>query len=146
MRWKIGDSDKFKIVKKLYVDIDGVLLTVKNTEIAEFSIPFIHFITQHFDCYWLTTHCKGINKIALAYLSSYFDPETISVLASIKATNWKTLKTEAIDFSSDFYWIDDYPLQAEIEVLKKYDVANKLIIANLNNRGELYRIIDILQP
>lgn len=32
---------------------------------------------------------------------------------------WNTLKTEAIDFDSPFIWIDDAPLEYEIEILKK---------------------------
>ena len=45
-------------MKKLYIDIDGVLLTIKNTQQPPFAIEFIDFITSIFDCYWLTTHCK----------------------------------------------------------------------------------------
>ena len=146
IRWKNGSTDNIYFVKKLYLDVDGVLLTLKNTRIADFSIPFIHFITKRFDCYWLTTHCKGNIGSVIAYLSEYFDAAIIEQLAVIKPTNWQTLKTEAIDFSTNFYWIDDYPLQAEFEVLKKHDVTNKLVIVDLSKFGELNRIIDFLQP
>ena len=32
---------------------------------------------------------------------------------------WKTLKTEAIDLESDFYWVDDQLLAVEREILEK---------------------------
>ena len=132
-------------MKKLYIDVDGVLLTTKNTQPAEDSTLFINFITKEYDCYWLTTHCKGNNKTVLNYLSPYFETETLSNLTHIKPTNWDTLKTEVIDFSAEFYWIDDQPLQNEIEVLKKQDALDRLIIVDLKKQGELKRIINMLR-
>ena len=41
---------------KLYVDIDGVLLNYENDGQADHSIELIDYITEEFDCYWLTTH------------------------------------------------------------------------------------------
>ena len=45
--------------RKLYIDIDGVLITTKNPVAPSGIDRFIQFITSNFDCYWLTTHCKG---------------------------------------------------------------------------------------
>src|SRR5690349_1793851 len=95
--------------KKLYLDIDGVLLTNKHTKVADDSSLFIIYIVDKFDCFWLTTHCKGDAGNAIKYLAGYFDEKTLKVLTEIKATNWTTLKTEAIDFSHEFVWIEDYP-------------------------------------
>ena len=44
---------------KLYLDIDGVLLHPKEDKAAEHAAELIEYITSEFDCYWLTTHCKG---------------------------------------------------------------------------------------
>lgn len=41
---------------RLYVYIDGVLLTAKDTRAADHSEEFIDFITIHYDRYWLATH------------------------------------------------------------------------------------------
>lgn len=57
---------------KLYLDIDGVLLDYDNDGRAEHSIELIDYITDEFDCYWLTTHCKGDAGTAVDYLSRYF--------------------------------------------------------------------------
>ena len=95
-------------MKRLYLDIDGVLLTTKQTRPASNVQEFINFVTSNFDCYWLTTHCKGNNQTVLKYLSEYFNKETLKKFETIKATNWTTLKTEAIDFNSDFFWLEDF--------------------------------------
>lgn len=128
---------------KLYLDIDGVLVTTKNTHAAEGVIPFLKFITEHFDCYWLTTHCKGDALPAVEYVKEYI-PNCESYLSKIKPTQWNTLKTEAIDFSSDFYWLDDYPMTAEKQVLAQYDRTSNLIVVNLKRPNELDDIIQIL--
>ena len=48
-------------MKKLYLDIDGVLLTTKNTRVADGAVEFIDLALSNFECYWLTTHCKDGN-------------------------------------------------------------------------------------
>lgn len=130
--------------KRLYLDIDGVLLTVKQTKPADHSIKFIEFIIENFDCYWLTTHCRGAANNAIRYLSSYFDDQTLQLLNKVKPTSWETLKTEAIDFSHDFFWLEDYPFNAEKEILSNYNRLESLLLVELNNRDELRRIINIL--
>jgi hypothetical protein len=130
---------------KLYIDIDGVLLTTKQAKPANNVITFIDFMTTNFDCYWLTTHCKGNDKTVLAYLKPYFDTSTIDKLKTIKPTNWETLKTEALDFTSDFFWLDDNPFNAEINVLQSHACVDKLIVVDLRNEGELERIVKKLQ-
>ena len=127
--------------KRLYLDIDGVLLTVKQTIPADHSTAFIEFITERFDCFWLTTHCKGDAQNAINYLSRYFDDRTIQLLHQVKPTNWETLKTEAIDFSHDFFWLEDYPFNSEKEVLIKNNRLASLILVDLNTTNELRRVI-----
>ena len=73
-------------------------------------------------------------------LSHYFPPNIIKMLHQVKPTKWDTLKTEGIDFDSDFYWIDDYAFEAEKQVLIRKDCINRLIVVNLNRKNELLRI------
>jgi len=127
---------------KLYLDIDGVLLTAKHTQAAPGVDEFIDFITQHFDCYWLTTHCKGDSAPALRYLSRFLLPATLEKLRlAVQPTTWDTLKTEAIDLASDFYWLDDQPFQSEIAYLRAHGVADRLIIVDLTRPNELANLI-----
>ena len=119
---------------KLYLDIDGVLLTTKNTRAKDFSKPFIKFIIEKFDCYWLTTHCKGDASAAIKYLSNYFPFFYLNMLRKIKPTNWGVLKTEAIDFESNYVWIDDMPMKAEQKVLQQKNTGHLFVV---NKNGNL---------
>jgi len=51
----------------------------------------------------------------------------------------ETLKTEAIDFSKDFRWLDDYVMPAERNVLIKNNAQNKLILIDLKNNPEILK-------
>lgn len=133
-------------MKKLYIDIDGVLLTIKKTQRPQYAVEFIDYITSTFDCYWLTSHCKeGNNLHLLQYLSSYYDDKTIDKLKKIKPTSWINAKVEAIDIHSDFYWLDDYVFQFEKEILKGFYKINRLIEVNLNYENELKHIKELLE-
>ena len=68
-------------------------------------------------------------------------------LSKIKPSpiNWKTLKTEGIDFNRKFYWIEDCPFIAEKQILKKHGCIDSLIEVNLNRANELNNIISLLQ-
>lgn len=129
---------------KLYIDIDGVLLTNKKTTASEYACEFLNYCVKNFDCYWLTTHCKGDNKNVLKYLNEYFNVEMNDTFNLIKITYWDKLKTEAIDFTSDFLWLEDNPFNAEIEILHKNNSINNLIVINLNNKDELIRVKNII--
>jgi hypothetical protein len=132
-------------VKKLYIDVDGVILTSRHTQPAPGIEEFIDFATKHFDCYWLTSHCKeGDASIVLRLLSQYFDDATMEKLKTIKATDWQSWKTEAIDLDSDFYWLDDHPMRAEMQVLKEHGKLDRLVVVDLQREDELKRIIQFL--
>ncbi len=129
---------------KLYLDIDGVLLTYKNIQAAEGVADFVSYITAHFDCYWLTTHCKGDASTAIDYLSEYLPQETMEKLKNVKPTTWDTLKTEGIDFDSDFIWVDDYVMNAEKSVLKERGKEESLIMVDLGKEDALLEIVSII--
>ena len=113
-------------MKQLYLDIDGVLLgrdEEGRVQLAEGAKQFIDFALANYDCFWLTTHCKGDASATLAYQAPYCSPELIEKLKVIKPTTfkpWKKRKTQAIDFNREFVWLDDYLFNAEIAVLKKH--------------------------
>lgn len=132
-------------MRKLYLDIDGVFLTKKRTRPADNVLPFIDFVINHFDCYFLTTHCKGDCKTALNYLGQFFDEITVKKFERIKPTNWATLKTEAIDFSEDFFWLDDNQFQSEVKIMESAGKLDRLLLVNLENQDELLKIQTRLQ-
>ncbi|VGO11827.1 hypothetical protein PDESU_00374 [Pontiella desulfatans] len=107
---------------KIYIDVDGVLLGKNNgdVQLAYKAKEFIRFALSQFDCYWLTTHCKGNAETALRYLRPYVDDETYRDLGRIKPTNFSVFKTEAIDPDEEFVWIEDELLQGEIKWLEDH--------------------------
>lgn len=128
-------------MKRIYLDIDGVLLTAKHKTKAPGSIAFLNFILSKFDCYWLTTHCRDGNAEGLLrMLSQYYPLDSIEKMHKIKPTKWDTLKTEAIDFNSSFYWLDDCVFESEKMILKQKGCLDRLIVVNLNNENELLKI------
>ncbi len=132
--------------KKIYIDIDGVLLDYKSGKPAKHAEELIMFITSgRYDCYWLTTHCKGDTQTALDYLSGHFSEKVMNRLSSIKSTDWDTLKTEAINFESDFIWLDDYPFQAEISALDRVHKRTSLCTVNLEREDELLNVISFIK-
>ena len=104
---------------KLYLDIDGVLLGNRGDAhgLACGAGEFIDYVTEQFDCFWLTTHCKGDADTVLRYLRKYVDEETYAQLGRIRPTAFDIFKTEALDPAEEFIWIDDQPLATEIEWL-----------------------------
>lgn len=126
---------------KIYLDIDGVLLTKRHPAPAPGAEQLLLFALQHFECYWLTTHCKGNPQTVFSYLRPYFKPEMIEILQAVQPTNWDSMKTDAIDMTSDFYWLEDSPMQAEKAFLRKNDKMDRLIVVDLGNPDELSNII-----
>jgi len=129
---------------KLYLDIDGVLLK-KDKSLPDFIIEFLRFATENYDCYWLTTHCRSGENKANKYLSEYFPDELFKLIMDIQPAFWETLKTEAIDFNEDFFWVDDYVFTAEQDILRQKGVLERLVLVYLNNENELLRILSHLK-
>lgn len=129
----------------LYLDIDGVILTPKDTKPSQYSKEFLEYVIENFNCFWLTTHCKGESNSTISYLSKYFNDEAIQLFKKIKPTTWTTLKTEGIDFNSDFVWLDDYPFKSEKEILKQHSCLDSLIEIDLNRDNELINVLQKLR-
>ena len=117
----------------IYLDIDGVILTKEGKPAKNLDL-LLEYITNNHDVYWLTTHCKGDAKYTVNYISRYFKPKTIKYLNKIKPTTFNTLKTEAINFDSDFLWLDDYLFDSEIQILKEKNKESKIYGQTLNGK------------
>jgi len=129
----------------IYLDIDGVLIhesLQKYQQVADGAVEFLKDITDNHDCCWLTTHCKGDTIHTLEYLGARLPEEAMQYAKLLKPTNWNTWKTEAIDFSKDFRWIDDDVFEAELKDLRDNNCEDKLIKVDLNkNPNQLRQII-----
>jgi len=111
----------------IYLDIDGVLIT-KNGQPSHGVKNFLEYITSNHDVYWLSTHCRGGESNVVGYLRDKLTIECLEYIKKIKATDWKTLKTEAIDFTKDFRWFDDHVMEAEKKVLLNNNKLNCLVL------------------
>lgn len=132
-------------MKKIYIDVDGVLLSSWQVQAVHGAVELIDYVTSHFDCYWLTSYCRGDVRPVLKLLSKYYDKATLHKMQSIKATHWRNQKTDAIDFESDFYWLDDCPSFSAQHELKMYNRLDRLIVVDLNRKDELQRVIQLLK-
>ena len=115
---------------KIYLDIDGVILT-KDLKPANYLYEFLKYITSKHPVFWLTTHCKGNSDSTVNFLSRFLDPKIIEIAKNIQSTNWSTAKTEAIDYQSPFLWFDDYLFEFEKKDLIKHDSINSWIKVDL---------------
>jgi len=143
-------KQKALMIKKiLYLDVDGVLLgknSLNEVTLAPYAKEFLSFCLENFKCYWLTTHCKdGEIENVIRQIKEYADDFVIGLIRQILPTTWETLKTEVIDFTSDFFWVDDSPLQYEIEQLKMNNVFHRWIEVNTRKcPDDLKRAMSIL--
>lgn len=126
----------------IYLDIDGVLLT-KAGEPAEGVAGFLRRAVASHEVYWLTTHCKGDTGPVVAHLRHRLPQEAAGLLQGIKPTTWGFLKTDALDFSQDFLWFDDYLMDAEKAVLERHDSLHKLVSVDL--RADPLQLEKLLQ-
>ncbi|MFN8398036.1 MAG: hypothetical protein U0176_25695 [Bacteroidia bacterium] len=129
---------------RLYLDIDGVLLDRKG-QVPEGALDFIHWATTHFECYWLTTHCKGDASTAVRYLARHYPAEAMPLFQQVKATNWDAMKTEGIDFEHPFLWLEDNPFQAELVELKARGWKDSIVIVDLKQPDELGRVRRLIE-
>jgi hypothetical protein len=121
----------------IYLDVDGVLLNHDGTlanHADEFLAAMVH--SGH-PVHWLTTRCReGDSSAVVAVLGRLVQPSTVELLASIKPTSWATSKLEAIDLRSPFIWIDDQPLQFEIEELQECGLLDRWVKVDLLNEPD----------
>jgi len=132
----------------LFIDIDGVLLgkcpNTKQPIIANHATELLKVGLKKFDCYWLTTHCKGSAETAVDYLRPYADDEFLSLIQQIRPTNFKTFKIEAL--FGDFLWIDDQPTAYEFQFLDENNLLDCWLQVNTRqNINDLTTIMENLQ-
>lgn len=119
----------------IYLDIDGVLIT-KDGQPANYVGDFLEYMVSTHNVYWLTTHCQGDNRQVIRYLANKLPKECFQFLDKIQPTSWRTLKTEAIDYTKKFLWFDDYIMQSEVNVLEQNNVVQSFIQIDLKSEPD----------
>jgi hypothetical protein len=150
---------------KLFIDVDGVLLrrTGQRTsrgltefQIANHATSFLHFCTEHFDCWWLTARSRegSIAEVERAFrlavrnpAASDQDRDDLKVLVrDVPVAAWGETKADAFSVEEDFYWIDDDPDCASKSWLEQHYLSDRLIVAETDRRpDDLVRVRGFLQ-
>lgn len=132
-------------MKNLYLDIDGTIITKNGCIEADHLHEFLQFILGKYDCYWLTSHCKGEIATALEHVKDKVSNESFELLKKLKPTTFELWKTEGIDFSKDFVWLDDYAFDGERAALESHNAIQSLIVIDLKaNPDQLGELISVL--
>ncbi len=120
----------------IYLDVLGTLLT-KRGEPAQHVVEFLEKVTSEHDAYWLTTYCRhGDAEPVRAILAGRLPKAALPFLAKIKPTEWNVLKTEAINFTTDFLWFDDAPNAPDIAKLAELNLLHRWIKIDLETNRD----------
>ena len=118
----------------VYLDIDGVLLANDNNAANHVHDFLQKVLAGGNTVYWLTTHCQGDARTAVARLARVFPGKSLELTKGILPTSWEKAKTEAINFSQPFLWFDD-----EREELEKHNALDNWIEVDLANNPDKLR-------
>jgi len=130
----------------IYLDIDGVLLA-NESNAANYADEFLQAVLAAYpdSTYWLTTHnWRGENRTK-EVLAPHLRPETVPLLDKIKPSVWNEMKTDGINFSEKFIWLDDDLWQDELKVLEQHNATDNFILIDLQkNPNQLKDIAEII--
>ncbi len=130
----------------VYLDIDGVLLA-NESNAANYADEFLQAVLAAYpdSTYWLTTHnWRGKNRTK-EVLAPHLRPETVPLLDKIKPSVWNEMKTDGINFSEKFIWLDDDLWQDELKVLEQHNATDNFILIDLQkNPNQLKDIAEII--
>lgn len=127
----------------IYLDVDGVILA-NEKHAANYADTFLRYIINNYPVTWLTTHCMDNDpETVMERLQGLLEPDTMELLAEVGGAKWSLWKTEAIDFSKPFLWLDDDCYAEEQEALSSHGVlANWVEIDLSRNENQLKDLLD----
>jgi hypothetical protein len=124
----------------LFLDVDGVVLRRRPGqmrrrdafEIARLSLHFLRWAIKNFDVRWLSSRCQGGNAEEVCHAFRYALgardlPPDWRFLETIPATRWGRRKVDAIDLSTDFYWVDDAHGEDSLAILTLHGKADRAV-------------------
>ena len=140
---------------KLYLDIDGVVLrsTLPSAwnagwQVAPLASEFLGWAISLHEPVWLTARDMiGTGEgIASALSSALGASDALITLASkIPVQGWVGTKSNAIDFSTDFLWLDDCPRSEDLITLEIQGCVGRWIEVNTDiNPDDLARAMSVV--
>jgi hypothetical protein len=140
----------------IYLDVDGVLLrrscvSRSGFELSPYAEEFLaHLVASH-NVFWLTTRCRADmpNDVSLAFRHAMQVASLPSKLAklinAVEPAVWNSCKTEGIDLTANFFWIDDKLTSEALGVLARHGCEHRWIEARVDHDpADLLRVHDIL--
>jgi len=125
---------------KIYLDIDGTMIHEDRWDMqnpAAAGLEDFIVALRPYETYWLTTHCttgdpEKARRIMKAVLPEPLHPD----IDRIKGTVWTDMKTEALDWDSDFIWFDNDIFDAEWKVLERCNQNQSVVQVDLRTNSE----------
>ena len=133
------------VLMNIYLDIAGTLGWTQSP--INDVVELLEYCLDNYpgQVYWLTTFCKnGINR---TYEALSFLPDDLRQRAfeEVKPTDWSALKTDAIDFTKPFVWIDDSIYDSERRVLDEYFVEDSYYWMNSSDPEGAKKALDFIK-
>lgn len=131
--------------RKMYLDIDGVLIVwqeqYKCIELARGFGRLMRFCKIHeIQPYWLSQWC--MNPGTLTGLNCLLWPTSAGTMAIPKIQKWEYNKAEAIDFESDFVWIEDGIDDDAVAVLRSHAALDRFFWCHGSNSYGLLHFME----
>lgn len=118
----------------LYIGISSVLVDnnfpVENPKLVPCALDFLNWAQERYNCYYLTTWPCTMIKECLPELPDF--PRVEWENGDSGQKYGKMLKTDGIDFSNDFIWLESNPDKHDVQVLEDKGLRDKLFIVNPN--------------
>jgi hypothetical protein len=130
----------------IYLDIDGPL--VRDGQVTPRCFAFLRWTVESHRPHWLTTRDahgthEGILRAFRHALGAPLLPQEIAhLLCAVKPTRWRGSKLDAIDLASNWVWLDDDPLLAEVETLRCRGLLDRLLIVDSDD--DLWRAVEAI--
>ena len=141
----------------IYLDVDGVLLrrsclSRSGFELSPHAEEFLAHLVGCHRVRWLTTRCRvGMpNDLTPAFRHAMqvanLPPRLAELIALVKPADWNACKTEGIDFSANFCWIDDNPTPEALQVLAEHGCQDRWIKVRVDHKPtDLRRVVRVLE-
>jgi hypothetical protein len=132
----------------MYIDIDGVLVVWDQEynciELSRGYGRLMRFCKIHdIQPYWLS--CWNRNPDSLVGLKSLLWPTICPTMAHPEIAQWERAKAEAVDFGSDFVWIEDGLAEQDRNTLEQHDKGDRFFMADGLDPNCLFKFMDFTQ-
>ncbi|CCQ74194.1 hypothetical protein [Magnetospira sp. QH-2] len=120
---------------KMFLDIDGVLLTRQGGLSVGAEIFLRHIVDKH-EAYWLSTRTN--NGTLDGARKAFHGLLHINLIERIQPVRWTTLKTEALPFGTEnWLWIDDELMFVERQQLEAENALGNFLRINLRKQPDI---------